>query len=171
MDMKFSLSLVALFAIITSDHAAAKEPSVEDFNDLVDAKAWTDTLARERGLDRCAGAIALGLDKLPGFDPDKDWPFVCNDHRNDKEMLERVGEIGADLQSGKFTKEQLNVLREGRVPFGCAIDGMYYVYGVPDERRKSSTEEGVEEVFIYSMATGSNITFTFFEGRLKRVDE
>lgn len=169
--MKFSLAALATVVLFAGRCALAEDPSMENLSELINAKAWTDTLSRERGLDRCAGAIALGLDRLPGFDPAADWPFVCNDHRNDKEMLKRVQEISADLQSGKFSDEQLNALRAGKVPFGCAIDGMYYVYGRPDSRRRSSTAEGIEEVFVYALPSDSKITFTFYEGKLTRIEE
>lgn len=119
----------------------------------VTAQTVESVAARENGLDKCAGTIALELDKRMDFVPNQ-WPIFCHQNRNHPLIVQRVSEINADLASGRYTDEQRATLRTGQLPIGVPREAAFYLYGAARSASKKTTAAGVEEVLIFRFLDG-----------------
>lgn len=120
---------------------------------FVGAQTVESVAERENGLDKCAGTIALELDKRSEFIPNQ-WPIFCHQNRNHPLIVERVVAISADLASGRYTEGQIAALREGQLPIGAPREAAFYLYGAPRTSSRKTTAEGVEEVMVFRFLDG-----------------
>ncbi|MBL0164982.1 MAG: hypothetical protein IPP82_15400 [Xanthomonadales bacterium] len=123
------------------------------------------------GLDVCAGPIALGRLDKPGFDRNG-WPIMCNTHSSRPEILARIEEIKRDLDSGKYSPEDLEKMHTGVLWIGAPTEAVVFVLGLPRNVQKSTTKDGIEEVWFYrNPLDGSAKVITFVNGTASRIDE
>lgn len=116
---------------------------------------WVEKVAaEENGLDKCAGTIALELDKRTEFRPDE-WPIFCHQYRDHPLIQKRVEEIRADVASERYTEAQRAALRADTLPIGAPREAAFYLYGSARSTSKKTTAEGVTEVIVFKFLDGN----------------
>ena len=128
-------------------------------------------LSKPHGIDVCAGAIALGREAYPNFNRDA-WPIMCHEYRNHPAMVQRVGEIRTEIDTGTYSDADLAKMRQGELWIGEPAAAVVYNLGLPTDSRKSVTIDGVEERWLYrDPLRGTQRLLTFIDGKLVRIDE